>query len=187
MNKIIEFFKNLGLDYCIIRERRICVRIKPTSLRDTVEILIKNFNPRFIMITINDDREYFDIIYHFSIKGVLLSLSANLSKKINEIDTISDLIPQAELAEQECFELFGVNFKNHKPSKNFLLLESSTHPLRKEYISTIPGHLELILSTGCAARISSYIKKGRKKLGLPPSPTMCDGKTIQKLKKIIEE
>ncbi|MCC5831014.1 MAG: NADH-quinone oxidoreductase subunit C [Phycisphaeraceae bacterium] len=51
-----------------------------------------------------------------------------------EVDSVTDLWPGAEWMERECFDMFGIRFRNHPDLRRILTWESfPAHPLRKDY------------------------------------------------------
>ncbi|HMN40296.1 MAG TPA: NADH-quinone oxidoreductase subunit C [Phycisphaerales bacterium] len=50
------------------------------------------------------------------------------------VDSVCDLWPGAEWPERECFDMFGIRFRNHPDLRRILTWEEyPAHPLRKDY------------------------------------------------------
>jgi NADH-quinone oxidoreductase subunit C len=50
------------------------------------------------------------------------------------VESVCDLWPGAEWNERECFDMFGIRFRNHPDLRRILLWEDyPAHPLRKDY------------------------------------------------------
>ena len=78
----------------------------------------------------------FTIIYSFlSLKyNKRLFIFTNLSEDDLDIDTITPIFESADWYERECYDLFGINFKNH-PNLQRLMNDYNFqgHPLRKDF------------------------------------------------------
>ena len=78
----------------------------------------------------------FTLIYSFlSLKyNKRLFIFTNLSEDDLDIDTITPIFESADWYERECYDLFGVNFKNH-PNLQRLMNDYNFqgHPLRKDF------------------------------------------------------
>ncbi len=80
--------------------------------------------------------ERFTIIYSFlSLKfNKRLFIFTNLSEDDLDIDSITQIFVSADWYERECYDLFGINFKNH-PNLQRLMNDYNFqgHPLRKDF------------------------------------------------------
>ena len=78
----------------------------------------------------------FTLIYSFlSLKyNKRLFIFTNLSEDDLDIDTITPIFESADWYERECYDLFGINFKNH-PNLQRLMNDYNFqgHPLRKDF------------------------------------------------------
>ena len=78
----------------------------------------------------------FTLIYSFlSLKyNKRLFIFTNLSEDDLDIDTITQIFESADWYERECYDLFGINFKNH-PNLQRLMNDYNFqgHPLRKDF------------------------------------------------------
>ena len=78
----------------------------------------------------------FTLIYSFlSLKfNKRLFIFTNLSEDSLDIDTITPIFESADWYERECYDLFGINFKNH-PNLQRLMNDYNFqgHPLRKDF------------------------------------------------------
>ena len=51
-----------------------------------------------------------------------------------EVDSVTDIWPGAEWRERECYDMFGIRFRNHPDLRRILTWEKyPAHPLRKDY------------------------------------------------------
>ena len=165
------------ISYSAPRERREYIRVKPTALIKAVKAFTEKYHPRFITISAVDNEIDMELLYHFDVDGKVVTLQTTFPKEMNEIDTITDLVPAAQFIEREVRDLFGVKFRNHpKPERLILPRDwpAENRPLRKAHEGVIPPSarlpVETLMSTGCLTTMSSYVKKRREKAGLPPTP-----------------
>ncbi len=83
-----------------------------------------------------EEQPRFEIVYHFK----SLSLNHRLRLKVRipedacEIDSIHALWQSVDWYERECYDMYGIVFKNHPNLKRILMYpEFEGHPLRKDY------------------------------------------------------
>lgn len=83
----------------------------------------------------------FEVVAHlYSLtRGHRLRLKARVGDPAGqtaEIDSVADLWASANWLERECWDLFGVQFRNHPDLRRILLYpEFEGHPLRKDYVA----------------------------------------------------
>jgi len=166
------------ISYSVPRERRGYVRIKPAALTKAVKTFSEKYHPRFMTISAVDHGIDMELLYHFDVDGNVVTLQTTITKEKNEIDTITDLMPAAQFIEREINDLFGVKFLNHPKPERLILPRDwppENRPLRKPHEGLIPPSarlpVETLISTGCLATMSSYVKRRREKAGLPPAPS----------------
>jgi len=166
------------INYSVPRERRGYVRIKPAALTKAVKTFSEKYHPRFMTISAVDHGIDMELLYHFDVDGNVVTLQTTITKEKNEIDTITDLMPAAQFIEREINDLFGVKFLNHPKPERLILPRDwppENRPLRKPHEGLIPPSarlpVETLISTGCLATMSSYVKRRREKAGLPPAPS----------------
>jgi len=135
--RLQHFLKEKVIELKVPRERRIFVRIKKESFRETVEYLVNHLGFRHLStITGVDLGKEIELLYHLAHNGIELSLGLSLPKHNPCISTITDLIPGAVLYEREVHDLFGVKFEGHPDLSPLLLPEEwpkEVYPLRKEH------------------------------------------------------
>ncbi len=77
----------------------------------------------------------FEVVYHLN----SLSRTARLRIKVpvdegEEIDSVCAICPIANWLERECWDMFGIKFKNHPDLRRLLMYDEFVgHPLRKDY------------------------------------------------------
>ncbi len=78
----------------------------------------------------------FQVVYHlFSLRqGHRLRLKVLLGGEDPVIDSVVPVWETADWHERECFDLFGIRFRNHPDLRRILLPEDfEGHPLRKDF------------------------------------------------------
>jgi len=130
-DKIIDWYEH--------SPRRVYISIKPSDLKETVQVLFKEFNLRFVTASGCDTPKGLEILYHFSFDktGEIISIRVLIeNKKKPEIDSLATLFPAAEWIEREMWEMLGINFLGHPNLKRLLLSEEwpeGKYPLRHEH------------------------------------------------------
>lgn len=161
------------------RERRIFIRVKPEAFRDAVQAIKRRYKMlRFITISAVDSGLDMEYLYHFHVGSVVLTFRVIKPKEDNTLESISDMIPAANLIEREISDLFGIKLLNHPQPEHGLVLTKDwpddKRPLRKTFEGTLPPQArpvaEALISSGCVVPISSFMQKKREEAGLPKSP-----------------
>lgn len=93
--------------------------IQKSSLKKEVK---KLRNKRLITLTAMSEGEYYIVLYQFDGKDKLLTLGLNFPKKENQVDSIIDIFPGADIMEQELHDLFGIEFKGNPNMDHHLFL-----------------------------------------------------------------
>jgi NADH:ubiquinone oxidoreductase subunit C len=132
--------KNFGkkiLNIKVHNKKRIYIEISPEYIKSAVEFMFNRLKCRFSIATGTDEREYIEILYHFSFdrKGIFYTLRTKIDSKKPEIETITDIIKGAKWIERELHELMGISFKGNDDLRNLLLspdYKGRKCPLRKE-------------------------------------------------------
>lgn len=78
----------------------------------------------------------FEVVYHFKslTRSKRIRVKARVSEEQCEIDSIHDLWKAVDWYERECFDMYGIIFKNHPNLKRLLTYdEFEGHALRKDY------------------------------------------------------
>ena len=120
----------------------IWMKIDPTIIKDvTKHIMTLEKYPHFAVSSGYDTEKTIDIVYHFSIyygkrgEEISINLITSLPKTKPEIDTISDLIPGALIAEQEKQEMLGIKVKNIPQDRRSFISDDfpkDVYPWRKD-------------------------------------------------------
>ena len=86
-------------------------------------------------ITGNDRGGHIDVIYHFVADGVSLNVRAAVDKAVDEIETITPVVPAAIMYEREVQDMLGVNIVGHPDPRRLILSEDwpeGDYPLRRD-------------------------------------------------------
>lgn len=132
--------RNFGkkiVDIKIVNEKRIYIEVPADYIRIAVDFLFNQMKLRFVIATGIDEKDYMEILYHFSFdqKGIIISLRIKFDRDKPHVDTIADIIKGAKWIEREMHELLGLNFKGNEDLRNLLLSEDykgREFPLRKD-------------------------------------------------------
>jgi len=127
-----------GVDNVLVKKEAILEVVQ--KVKEDEELLYE----QLVDITATDNlmsksgytEQRFTLIYSFlSLKfNKRLFIFTNLSEDGLDIDTITPIFESADWYERECYDLFGINFKNH-PNLQRLMNDYNFqgHPLRKDF------------------------------------------------------
>jgi NADH-quinone oxidoreductase subunit C len=132
-DQVLDTSDRLGMDTALIHKD--AVRDVISFLRDDDKMLY-NFLRDLTCV------DYLHRVPRFEVVYVLYSMSRKAQVVIKaavpqddpSIDSIADLYGNANWAEREVWDMFGVKFKNHPDLRRILMYEEfEGHPLRKDY------------------------------------------------------
>jgi len=137
IDKLKEKLGDLIKDMKVQSESRIYLTIDKKNIKKVAEIIFKDMDGRYIIVTGIDNFDNFELLYHFSFdkEGIIVSLRFFLEREKAEIESLIDIIPGIFYIEREIWELLGINFIGHPNLKHFLLRDDwqeGCYPLRKE-------------------------------------------------------
>ena len=133
-----HFSVKYGVDNILVKKEAILEVVQ--KVKEDEELLYE----QLVDITATDNlmsksgytEERFTLIYSFlSLKfNKRLFIFTNLAEGDLDIDTITPIFESADWYERECYDLFGINFKNH-PNLQRLMNDYNFqgHPLRKDF------------------------------------------------------
>ena len=133
-----HFSVKSGVDNILVKKETILEVVQ--KVKEDEELLYE----QLVDITATDNlmsksgytEERFTLIYSFlSLKfNKRLFIFTNLPEGNLDIDTITPIFESADWYERECYDLFGINFKNH-PNLQRLMNDYNFqgHPLRKDF------------------------------------------------------
>ena len=124
-------------DIKIHNQRRIYIEIAPQYLRAAADFLFNKMKMRFSIASGVDEKDYFEIVYHFSLdeEGIFFNLKVKCDREKPKVDTISDIITGAKWIEREIYELLGIEFEGNNDMRPLVLSENykgKRFPLRKD-------------------------------------------------------
>jgi len=118
------------------RDRRIFISVPKDDLLKTINILSSELNVQHLStITARDTGREIEILYHFLLKGVVITVRTACSRDDPTIDTIVNIFPGAVLYERELNDILGVVPKGHPDLKRLVLPDDwvGGYPLRKDW------------------------------------------------------
>jgi len=135
---VIKKLENLvspkNLEISVPRTGRIFVRVDKAHLKKVISFLKDIGFTHLSGITGLQSSDSFELLYHLSRGGTLLTVRVNLPLKDDVSPTITDIIPGALLYEREVHDLFGVKFEGHPNLEPLILPDDwprGVYPLRK--------------------------------------------------------
>lgn len=138
LKNLQDKFKDDIIDVFDKSSKRVYIEIKPESIVEISSYIFKDLGARFNIASGIDARYHIEILYHFTIEEINLSISlrVKLQKPKLEIDSLASVFEGANWIEREIHELFGIIFKGHPDLRRLLLSEEwpeETYPLRRDY------------------------------------------------------
>lgn len=131
--KRLEKLFSPHLEVSTPRAGRIFVHVSREHLKKVIAFLKDDGFVHLSGITGLQTSGAFELLYHLSGRGILLTVRVNLP--LNEVaPTITDIIPGALLYEREIHDLFGVKFEEHPNLEPLILPEDwpkDVYPMRK--------------------------------------------------------
>jgi len=125
-----------GLPVQVKRDRRIFIPVPRSNLIKTVNILSNELNIQHLStITARDTGNELELLYHFLLKGVVITVRTTCPKDDPTIDTIVNIFPGAVLYERELNDILGIVPKGHPDLRRLVLPDDwvGGYPLRKDW------------------------------------------------------
>jgi len=125
-----------GLPVQAKRDRRIFIPVLRNDLIKTVNILSSELNINHLStITARDTGKEIEILYHFLLNGVVITIRTMCPKDDPTIDSIVHIFPGAVLYERELNDILGVVPKGHPDLRRLVLPDDwvGGYPLRKDW------------------------------------------------------
>ena len=122
------------------RLHRIYATVPREQIVNAAKAIHKEFDTRYIcVIGARDTGDNIELVYPFALEKEerLIVLKTLVPKSDPNIDTITTVIPGADLYEREAFEMLGVNFRGHPKMEILFLPETwgnKGNPLRKNWV-----------------------------------------------------
>jgi membrane-bound hydrogenase subunit beta len=160
-------------------KRRVSVELDAGDIKEAVLALPKGGRSRFVTIVAIDTGLDIELLYNFSLDGILVTLRTGVQKETSVIDSISPMVPGAAFVEKEISELFGVEFSGHPRRANLVLPDdwpTGKRPMRKPLVGdVIPqarASVENLLNGGTSIRVGPSSAVKREKAGLSKVPPL---------------
>lgn len=131
---IIQVLK--GLPVQVKRSRRIFVTVPRNDLIKTVNILSSELNIQHLStITARDTGSDIEILYHFMLNGVVITIRTSCPKDDPTVESIVKIFPGAILYERELNDILGIVPKGHPDLRRLVLPDDwvGGYPLRKDW------------------------------------------------------
>ena len=128
--------------------RRVFITVAPGDLTAAVTALRDHLGFHYLAtISGVDDKDDFELLYHFANKHACLNVRTRIPKAAPRIASITPIIPGAILYEREIQDMFGIIVKNIPDPRPLLLPDdwpAENFPLRKDWkferpVEKIPG------------------------------------------------
>jgi NADH-quinone oxidoreductase subunit C len=131
---ILEVLK--GLPVLMPRSHRLFLSIPREDLIKTMNILSSELAIQHLStITARDKGNDLELLYHFMLQGVVLTIKTTCPKNDPTIDSIVNIFPSAILYEREIHDILGIVPKGHPDLRRLVLPDEwvGGYPLRKDW------------------------------------------------------
>jgi NADH-quinone oxidoreductase subunit C len=125
-----------GLPVQVKRERRVFLTVPRNDLMKTMNILSSELNIQHLStITARDIGNDLEILYHFLLKGVVITIRTTCPKNDPTVDSIVSIFPSAILYERELHDILGIVPNGHPDLRRLILPDEwvGGYPLRKDW------------------------------------------------------
>ncbi|MGA2400666.1 MAG: NADH-quinone oxidoreductase subunit C [Syntrophobacteraceae bacterium] len=140
LNRLKEKFGPAILEASLPKENRLFVSVEPAALMAICRYIFRDLDARYVISIGADDRPFNSMFlvahdFAFDKDNLLCSVLTHLPEDHPKVDSISDLVPAANWAEREIFDLVGIEPIGHPYMKRLVLPDGwpeGVHPLRKD-------------------------------------------------------
>lgn len=125
-----------GVPVQVKRDRRIYIPIFRDELMKTMNILSNELNIQHLStITARDTGKELEILYHFFLDGVVITVRTTCPREDPSVDSIVAVFPSAVLYERELNDILGIVPKGHPDLRRLVLPDDwvGGYPLRKDW------------------------------------------------------
>jgi len=136
LERITEVLHTVTPDIISKTPRRVYVSIPRTELTKTVSIIASELGAQHLStITALDTGNVFEIMYHFLIDGIVVTVRTRTPRDDPTIDSIITIFPGAVLYEREIHDILGIVPTGHPDLRRLVLPEDwvGGYPLRKDW------------------------------------------------------
>jgi Ni,Fe-hydrogenase III component G len=162
--------------------RRVSVEVAATDVAATVGALCRGGATRFVTLTAEDQGEDIGLAYVLAIRGAVVAVRTLVPKETSRMESMTGILPAAELIEKEVSELFGIEFVGHPRQTKLVLPEAwptDQAPLRKPLAGGVLPQARLtvenLLRDAASIRVSPSSLARREQAGLPKRPPLASG------------
>jgi len=117
--------------------------VPAVDITKMAQFIVEEWGPLHLStISGNDRGDHIDLIYHFVADGVSLNVRTAVDKGVDEIETITPIVPAAIMYEREITDMFGVTMAGHPDPRRLVLPEDwpeGDYPLRRDNIGAEEG------------------------------------------------
>ncbi|WP_455278029.1 NADH-quinone oxidoreductase subunit C [[Eubacterium] cellulosolvens] len=191
------------LGEAIIEESRMApdrpiIKVSKEKLIETLKILVENHEARLCTISAVDNGLDFELIYHMSIKGLIIHVKTSVMKEESKISSVTGIIPGAMTVEREIWDLFQIEFDGISDPRPLTLpkewRENKTAPLRKPMGGIVAEYqkptVETLMEQGQVFTMPSTVKTNRENMQLPEVQTTMNRpealKEIQEVARLVK-
>ena len=187
--------KNKPIRCSVTSDKRVLIEVDASCLRESVGTLLEATNPRFVTLSATDKGMDIELMYHFSIGRILVTIHTEIAKETSQIESITGIVPPAEFIEKEVSELFGVTFEGH-PRENNLVLPSDwpaeDKPMRARLVGSLIPQARIGVTNFISYASSLGIPQtvaNREKAGLSKMPPMASNSEddMEKFRELIKK
>jgi len=125
-----------GLPVQVKRQRRMFLTVPRNDLIKTMNILSSELNIQHLStITARDTGNDIEILYHFLLNGVVITIRTTCPKNDPAVDSIVSVFPSAVLYEREIHDILGIVPNGHPDLRTLVLPDDwvGGYPLRKDW------------------------------------------------------
>ncbi|MCL7386124.1 MAG: NADH-quinone oxidoreductase subunit C [Thaumarchaeota archaeon] len=144
LRKITEKFGESVLEARVLGRRRISILVPPDAYKNVVKYVAQDLGLEFLSCLSGVDYgDSLEVVAHLGFSTQIL-IKTRVPKNNPVIDSITDILPAANLYEREAHDLLGIIFRGHPNLRRVFLPEDwpkGIYPLRKDYAPEHPKPL----------------------------------------------
>ena len=136
IERIQEVYQSLSSDIQVKTPRRLYVTVDRADLTKAVSIIASEFGAQHLStITALDNGKQFEVLYHFFVDGIVVTVRIMCPKDYPTVDSIIGIFPGAVLYEREIHDIIGIVPNGHPDLRRLVLPEDwvGGYPLRKDW------------------------------------------------------
>ncbi len=136
IERITEALHAVTSDLVSKTPRRVYVNVPRAELTKAVSIIASELGAQHLStITALDTGSVFEIMYHFLIDGIVLTVRTTTPRDDPTVDSIVTIFPGAVLYEREIHDILGIEPTGHPDLRRLVLPEDwvGGYPLRKDW------------------------------------------------------